>query len=254
MKNHQVAALALAVSAVAALSGCGTGPIDAFGLLPDALSSGLLAHWSFDEGTGSTVADSSGHGHDGGLSGTTWSWLPEGRFGAALHLQQGDCVTVDDFPDATPGWTVAVWVRFATQSPAVGEVTVISTEDVFQGGWEINLIDTNLRYHFGFFRGPGSSDYTSYDCTGCIHPDQWQHLAAVVDGAASTMAFYLDGVLQNRQSIAQAILPGVPRLYLGRWATTEPARLLVSSLDDVAIWNRALVSAEVALLTQAPAP
>ena len=254
MKARGLPALILATAG--SLSGCGTGPIDAFGLLPDALSSGLVAHWRFDEGTGTTVADSSGNARNGVLNGSTWSWLPQGQgqFGAALHLRQGDYVTVNGFPHATAGWTVAVWVRFAPQNPAVGEVTVLSTEDVFKGGWEINLIDRDLTYHFGFFRGPDSSDYTHYNCAGCVRPDEWQHLAAVVDGAASTMAFYLDGVSQQRQSILQAILPGVATLYMGRWATRDPARLFVGSLDDVAIWSRPLSAAEVVRLTQAPAP
>jgi hypothetical protein len=41
---------------------------------------------------------------------------------------------------------------------------------------------------------------------------------------------------------------------MGRWATTIPARPLVGSLDDIAIWNRALSSAEIALLVETPAP
>jgi hypothetical protein len=79
-------------------------------------------------------------------------------------------------------------------------------------------------------------------------------VATVVDGAASTLSFYLDGVLQDRHQVPQAISPGVSTLYMGRWATTNPARLLVGSLDDIAIWSRPLVSEEIALLTQAPAP
>jgi hypothetical protein len=39
-----------------------------------------------------------------------------------------------------------------------------------------------------------------------------------------------------------------------RWATADPARLLVGSLDDIAVWSRPLQSAEIALLTQAPPP
>jgi hypothetical protein len=245
-------ALLLAVGA--GLGGCGTGPIDAFGLASDALSADLVAHWSFDEGTGSMVGDSSGHAYHGVLNGTSWSWLPEGRFSAALHLEQGDYVMVDNFPNATPGWTVAVWVRFSAQNVAVGEVTVLSTENVFKGGWEINLTDTERTYHFGFFRGPNASDYTYCNCDGCIRPDEWQHLAAVVDGAAGTLAFYLDGVLQTQQAIPQSILPGVPTLYMGRWATKDPPRLFVGSLDDVGIWSRALPAEEVVRLTQAPAP
>jgi hypothetical protein len=238
-----------------ALAGCGTGAIDAVGLTPEALTSGLVAHWSFDERGGTSVGDSSGNGHTGSIVGTTWSWV-DGRFGGALRLEPGDYVSVESFPNATAGWTVAVWVQVPSQAVGMGDATVISTEDVFKGGWEINLnaVPSTLWYQPGFWTGPSQSDYAHYDCMGCVHPDRWQHLGVVVDGNAKTLAFYLDGVLQGRQPISQAILPGVPTLYMGRWATTDPARPLMGSLDDVAIWTRALSSAEIALLTQAPAP
>jgi hypothetical protein len=238
------------------IAGCGDGPIDAVGLVPGSLSTDLVAHWTFDDGTGALVRDSSGKGHDGTINGSTSSWLEQGRFAGALHLEQGDYVAVDNFPNATAGWTVATWVRLASEDVGIGEVTVISTEDVFKGGWEVNLtaLDADLHYHFGFWSGPGSYDYTSFDCKRCLVPDRWQHLTAVVDGDALTLAFYLDGVLKTRRSIPQAISPGVSTLYMGRWATTDPARLLAGSLDDTAIWSRPLVSAEIALLVRAPVP
>jgi hypothetical protein len=256
MKACGSRALSLAGLAALWLSACGTGPIDALALAPGGLSEGLVAHWTFDEGSGTTVHDSSGNGHDGTVNGTTSSWLTAGHFAGALRFEQGDYVSVDNFPDATSGWTVSTWVEVASADVGMGEVTVISTEDVFKGGWEINLtaLAADLRYHFGFWTGPDSYTYTHYECVNCIHPDSWQHVAAVVDGSARTLAFYLDGVLQARLSIPQGITPGVPTLYMGRWATTAPARLLAGSLDDIAIWSRALVSKEIALLHQAPAP
>lgn len=256
MRQHDLPTLGMVGLVAGLLFGCGTGPIDAVGLVPGTLSTGLVAHWTFDDGTGAVVRDSSGSARDGAIHGSTWSWLAQGRFAGALHLEQGDYVTVDNFPNATPGWTVATWVQFPSASVGIGDATAISTEDVFKGGWEINLtaVQADLRYHFGFWTGPGSYDYAHYECLGCIHPDRWQHLAAVVDGAADTLAFYLDGVLQARQTIPRTISPGVSTLYMGRWATTDPARLLVGSLDDIAIWSRPLMSAEIALLTQAAAP
>lgn len=238
------------------LSGCGNGDVAAVGLAPDGLSMDLVAHWTFDESNGSAVSDSSGKHHDGVINGSTWSWLSQGRFGGALHFEQGDYVVVDNFPDASSGWTVSAWVQLASKDVGIGEVTVLSTEDVFKGGWEMSLVaqPDDVQSHFGFWAGPGSYDYAAYYCDKCMQPDRWQHIAAVVDGSANTLTFYLDGVLQARVSIRQAISPGVPTLYMGRWATTNPARLLVGSLDDIAIWSRPLVSGEIASLARAPAP
>jgi hypothetical protein len=247
----------LAVLAALSLSACGTGPIDALGLVPGGLSDGLVAHWTFDEGSGVSVRDSSGNARDGTINGSTWSWLPTGHFAGALRLGRGDYVTVDNFPNGTPGWTVSVWVQIGSADVGIGEATIISTEDLYQGGWEMNLTAAsgNMQYHFGYWTGPDLYDYLAhYECLNCIHPDQWQQVTAVVDGAKGTLAFYLDAVLQARVQAPRPISPGVPTLYMGRWATSDPARLLAGSLDDIAVWNRALVSEEVALLHQAPAP
>jgi hypothetical protein len=246
----------MAALATGLLVGCGTGPIDAVGLVPGTLATDLVAHWTFDDGTGTVVRDSSGKGHDGAINGSTPSWLDQGRFAGALHLEQGDFVAVPNFPNATVGWTVATWVRFASANVGIGEGTVLSTEDVFKGGWELSLtaLTDDMHYHFGFWTGPGSYEWTSFNCNGCIEPDRWQHLTAVVDGAALTMSFYLDGALRMRQSIPRPISPGVSTLYMGRWDTTDPPRLLAGALDDAAIWGRPLTSGEIALLTRSPAP
>ena len=37
------------------------------------LKRGLVAHWNFDEGAGQTLKDTSGHGHDGAIVGSSWS-------------------------------------------------------------------------------------------------------------------------------------------------------------------------------------
>jgi Concanavalin A-like lectin/glucanases superfamily len=256
MKGRVPLATYLAGLAAIALSACGTGPIDAIGLAPGGLPLGLLAHWTFDEGADTVVHDSSGNHHDGTVVGTTYSWLAQGRFGGALHLEQGDSVTVDSFPDATPGWTVSTWVQIASKDVGMGDVTVISTENVFHGGWELNLtaIATDLHYHFGFWTGPSLYDYAHCECTNCIVPDRWQHVTAVVDGVAGRLSLYLDDALLARVQVPRAISPGVPTLYMGRWATVSEPRLLLGSLDDIAIWSRPLASDEIALLTQAPAP
>lgn len=255
MKGRPSHVVGLAVVAVGLFPACGSGAIDAVGLAPGGLSQGLVAHWTFDEGADSVVHDLSGNSHDGNINGSNWSWLAQGRFGAALHFEQGDYVAVDSFPNATEGWTVSAWVQIASKDVGMGDATVISTEDVFQGGWEMNLNaqPTNLQYDFGYWTGPGQFDYRAYyECKNCIHPDHWQHVAAVVDGAVGTLAFYLDGMFQARVQVPQAILPGVSTLYMGRWATTDPARLLAGSIDDIAIWSRALVSEEIGLVAQSP--
>lgn len=240
-------------AALCLLCACGTGPIDAVDL-------DLVAHWTFDEGRGDKVRDSSPNHFDGTINGSTWSWVPNARFNAGLHLEQGDYLTVDNFPNATRSWTVSAWIWIASQDADKGDMTIVSTEDVYKGGWELNIMvlstadGTGPQYHFGYYVGPGPVDYDHSECAGFIKMDSWQHVTAVLDGSAKTLTMYLGDVAQPPVTIRQVISPGVPTLYMGRWATTDPARLLVGSLDDISLWNRALGPEEVAALTRSPAP
>lgn len=228
------------------LCGCGTGPIQAVGYAPD-----VVAHWRFDDRSGTALVDSTSNHHDGTIVGATWSWTA-GRIAGALHLEQGDYVSVDNFPDAKSDFTVAAWVQVPIQVASAGDWTLISTENAFKGGWQLQV--TSSKYHFGFWTGPAPTDYSYAECSSCIRPDQWQHLAAVVDGEAMTVALYLDGEQQTPISIPKRISPGVLTLYMGRWATTNTPRPLIGSLDDIAIWNRALSAAEIGQLVESPAP
>jgi hypothetical protein len=230
--------------------GCVAGPIDIVGLAPTGLRMGIVALWPLDDGAGTMAADRSINARNGTLTGGTWI---SGRFGGALHFEAGNEIMVPSFPQATPDWSVALWVRPPAGDFGGAFVTLISTENVFIGGWEMNamLMPTDPRYQFGYYLGPGESDYLSFDCR-CVIPQQWTHIAGVVDGAARTLSFYRDGVLQGVVPVAQPIKPGNTTLYMGRWQM--PGRLFTGDLDDVVIYSRVLAAPEVLALARAAAP
>ena len=56
---------------------------------------GPIAAYSFNDDSGATATDVSGHGHDGVITGATWTGA--GRFGGALAFDGvNDWVTVPD--------------------------------------------------------------------------------------------------------------------------------------------------------------
>ena len=74
--------------------------------------SALVAAYSFDAGSGTTLADVSGRGHTGTISGATWS--AAGKNGGALSFDGvNDWVTVADTAalDLTTGMTLEAWVQ-----------------------------------------------------------------------------------------------------------------------------------------------
>lgn len=242
------AAPALLLAAV----GCGTSPLDAVTVDPATLSNGLVAHWTFDEASGTTVHDSSGNAHDGTLTGG--SWLAAGRFGGALALASGDQVAVSNFPAATPSWTVSVWTRSSAAQLAANTTdfsTIVSTEIAFSGGWQVHLDNRSTRQRFdvAYWAGTTVDDYVVLSCK-CIEADQWIHLTAVWDGASSTMTLYRDDQAVEQTPMPSPVLPGDATLYMGTW--TEGARYFTGDLDEFAIWSRALQRPEIATLSQHP--
>lgn len=240
----------LAALALLGLAACEAGPLDAIELAPTTLTQGMVAHWTFDEGEGTVVLDSSGNMRDGALTGGTW--VQDGRFGKAMHLGEGEFMAVDSFPNATASWSVSAWVRLTSDEPAPEVLaTVVSTENI--GGWEINIdyAQSPPGMHFGFWKGPETSDYQFLICF-CMEPRRWTHAAAVVDGEARTMSLYLDGQLDQAAPIDVTIAPGSDTLYVGRWGGA--GRFLFADVDDIVIHSRALVPAEVAELSQRSPP
>jgi hypothetical protein len=108
-RSARPAPLGVAPVLLAWLAGCGSTPIESVTIAGGDLALGLVAHWPFDEPSGSTsVTDRSGNGHDGQLTGGMW--VTTARFGGGLRLQPGDSVTIPTFTQATPDWTVSVWI------------------------------------------------------------------------------------------------------------------------------------------------
>lgn len=242
--------LALAVGSAGA---CGSSPVDVVAIDPSNLTQDLVAHWTFDDGGGTAVADRSGKGHDGVLSGDGM-WLTDGKFGGALYLPYGTFVSVAAFPYATDSWTVSVWTRTsATDLAAIEgqESTIISAETVFAGGWQMHLDNrpNYRRFDAAYWSGPEQMDYVVAYCS-CIAADQWIHLTAVWDAAVSTMTLYHDDQAVDQRPMPTHIKPGDSTLMMGTWNMNN--RFLVGAIDDFAIWSRALQRAEIAALSHQP--
>jgi hypothetical protein len=85
---------------------------------------GLVAAYSCNEGTGTSLSDTSGNGRTGTLSGATWT--TQGEFGAALAFDGlNDWVTIPDAPalDLTTGMTLAAWV-YPTATSGVRDILI----------------------------------------------------------------------------------------------------------------------------------
>jgi hypothetical protein len=263
VKRGRSIAIAGAALLAAGAAGCTPGPVDVATLAPNSLATELVGHWTFDETAGATAHDSSGNQRDGAIAsgggfGPGWSWAP-GHFAGGLHVSGIDQVTVGSppFPQATASYSVAAWlmIQYGDVDPPLA--TLLSIETGFGGGWSMNVAPPppppggGGSYRFAYPIGPYPQDYVFVECD-CFAWNAWTHIAAVLDATTSTLTLYVNGVESSHATAPAGISPHQGTLFIGRWP--GPGRNLAGTLDDVAIYSRALVPEEVALLASAPAP
>jgi Concanavalin A-like lectin/glucanases superfamily len=231
------------------LGGCDSAPIEAVAVSDRSLTRELVAHWAFDEQGGTTVTDGSGNAHDGQLTGG--SWEQAGRFGTGLRLVPGDSVTFPLFRDATPDWTVSVWIKLSAADRAAltaDRAVLLSSEKGSMGGWEIEF-DPRPGFEYleaSYYVAPPTNAYVILPCR-CIETDRWMHWTAVFDSTTHHRVVLYQGAAEVTGAMLPApILPGDRDLSIGRWY--QGPRPLSGVIDDFAIWSRALSADEVAAI------
>jgi glucose/arabinose dehydrogenase len=200
------------------------------------LPQGLVAAYSFDEGSGGVAGDATGKGHVGTIAGATWT--AAGKFGGALSFDGvDDWVTVADANDLdlTTGMTISAWVRPATLGTRWRTV-------LFKEGGPLAY---SLYAHE---RGAGPvSEVLAGGAlrlarrTTPLPLNAWSHLAATYDGAA--LRLYVDGTLAGSTAStgSMAVTSGVLRIG-GNNVWNEWFSGLI---DEVRIYDRALSQSEI---------
>ena len=221
---------------------------------------GLVGYWTFNEGSGTTAADSSGNNLTATLSnGVTWA---TGKVGGAISANgSNQYVTIPAINlSSTSAASVAMWVN-RTYTGGAGDV-------LFE--FSNNFNSTNNA--FGFFP-EGAADCgvpateislrgnNGYDVKCYTQPTSgvWHLLVVVYDmsqSAANSVAFYVDGVQQTSlsqpySSTNTSTFGNYPTYLFSRGGT---GNFSSGSLSDLQIYNRALTASDVQSLFNSAAP
>jgi len=205
-------------------------------------SAGLVGHWKFDEGAGTTAYDTSGNGNDGTLQGNPkWG---VGRIGGALELDgTGDYVDCGNRSvlNVTQQVTLTAWVK-----PDPGFAYPDWSGIIMRGGPNI---DTFALYYNGpsrqiGFKTTGTSPNWMAVAAAGLFDSEWHHVAAVYDGARKIV--YLDGEPIGTTGSTGLIETSTGRLLLGAGRDlSTPTHLLVGKIDDARIYDVALTQIEI---------
>ena len=188
------------------------------------ITSGLVAYWKMDDGSGTTVKDSSGNGHDGTFVGSP-TWVA-GKYGGGLQGNNSGFNATFNF--APTNFTVAFWINPQVLS-----------------NWN-NGIGANGCNWTGFLihTTSGGAIYVGTDGGSRIGPtsdgiyvvNQWIHMAFTYNAGVGTL--YKNGVVAASKSGM-----GAPAAW-SQFGTSS----LQAILDEVCIYSRALSQDDVIAL------
>jgi len=205
---------------------------------PDA----LVGRWSFDEGEGSRVRDSSASANHGAIEkGVSWADGVAGK-GLSFDGSQGFAsLGVAAIPPADKAQTIA-WAEKIAGYPKRSEHAVVLSDVSAL----LNLT-AGLREDRVVVWKWGGVVLVSAPAP---LPDEWHFYAYSFDG--TTHKLYVDGFLKD-QSTIPAQSGSYSRLELGRWLGHDgkgPSGFFSGSIDELRVYARVLSDDEVRLLAR----
>lgn len=221
------------------------------------LSTGLVAHWRFDEGTGGTAVDSVG-GYTGTLQGNMdpSSWIT-GKIKNAL-LFDG----VDDYVDIGGVSSLALDTTYAI-SVWIDPDTNVGNGDRRILARRSSSVSTDANYFLTIKADTASNagrviirhagtDGVIYSAVGTsdTRSGGWVHVVGQYNGAV--LQLYVNGSKQAEVSAPFPNDSGSQLFYIGTDPLELAQRRFPGKIDDVRIYNRSLTQEEITTLSQLP--
>jgi hypothetical protein len=205
---------------------------------------GLVAAYSFDEGSGSSAADTSGNNNTASIQGATWT--TQGKYGNALTFTGNGWVTVNDANalDLSSGMTLEAWV-YPTATPTAWSTALLKE----QSGALIYAL-----YAGSPSNRPGTYLFTSaehgLDGPTALPINTWSHLAGTYDGTA--LRLYVNGTQVASQAVSGSIASSSGALRIG--GNSVWGEYFQGRIDEVRIYNRPLSQADIQQDMNTPIP
>jgi sugar lactone lactonase YvrE len=205
---------------------------------------GLVAAYSFDEGSGTVAHDLFG-AHNATIEGAKWT---TSKFGSALEFNPKEHAqlkvgTASDLK--LKNFTLEAWVRPSESRAGAPLISKTNPEDygyaLYAGGELAGKPEGLITNH---------KSVQSYAFSGSALPtNAWTSLALTDDG--TNLRLYVNGALADTRSAAN-VQAGPGELKIGAAETFGVAEYLAGKADELRIYNRALSGAEVAADQAAP--
>ena len=200
-----------------------------------AAPSGLVAAYAFDEGSGTTVTDSSGNGNNGTLTNATWS--TSGKYGGALQFNGTSAlVTVPDAASLhlSSGMTLEAWVNPSTVNANWRDVIYKGNDNFYLSATSTNASKPDA----GMIAG---GTYADTFGTSKLSTSTWAFLTETYDG--STLRLYVNGTQVSSTAHTGSIATSTNPLQIG--GDSIYGQYFAGLIDNVRVYNVALTAAQI---------
>lgn len=218
----------------------------------DPFTNGLVAYYPFN----GNANDASGNGNNGVVTGATPT---QDRFGnnslAYAFNDTNAVITLNSLASVNlTELTISVWVK--PIAPWSGYAPIIekwrgysfSREEYgLQLEGDLGVRFSNGRHGTGYFSLPNQCALIT---TNHLSLGQWHHIVTTLDSSGAA-TIWVNGILRAQDNILQLLPPTIEPVLIGQAAFMDGSvsDSFHGAIDDLRIYNRALSSNEVALLS-----
>ncbi|MEZ4156368.1 MAG: LamG domain-containing protein [Candidatus Paceibacterota bacterium] len=216
---------------------------------------GLVGYWSFNDGDGTGVSDSSGNGHNGTItqSGGLPAYINAGKLGAGISfdgaggtISFGSATTLDNIEEQGGGITTSFWIKPGRATYGIfGKAS--SAPNTSNGTWRISSASLKMQFQKSY-----STTVLHRRTSLDLKEDEWNHVIVIWDGTAnaSGVSIYINGVEGSYSVSTDGVGTKVSdasnnlNMNFGGGKIQGP-------LDELRLYNRILSANEIAALYSA---
>ena len=205
---------------------------------------GLIHHFSLDEGQGNAISDSIDSSRKGTVKGSS-HWV-DGKFGKAFRLDGGNYIELGDHAnfDRTDSFSFGAWIKPAGNGAPLAKMN----DGNKHRGWDLYLQNGQVGMHL---ISSWPNDALKVMSNGKVQNGKWNHVFVTHDGSGTPagVKVYINGKsqgLKTEQNNLRSSTRGKASLKIGR---RQPGSPYKGQIDDVRIYGRELNGTEVATLS-----
>ncbi|MFA5009197.1 MAG: LamG-like jellyroll fold domain-containing protein [Candidatus Paceibacterota bacterium] len=212
------------------------------GTIKNKLAQNLVGDWSFYEGTGSAIHDSSDYQNNGTITGASWATSSSCVENNCLSFDGNDYVTFNTFTDISnlPAYTISAWMKVNTSANlevAIGYGSTASVNPVV-------LIGKHSDNKAIFQHRDDAGNIIQIFSDNVINDNKW-HLVTGIRYASNNHRILVDGVMQSMTDTDTIGVTTENRSVLGMLPRASNSYFYNGLVDEVSVYSSAYTVSQI---------